>query len=222
MFSRVLFLLLLALNIGVACWLYFSTPIQAQTLVASDPGVPRLALLSERERPGEAAGAELAAAPESSADLRNDTCVSVGPFPTQADMRAAMNALTPLVARIQYREAHATEARGYWVYLPALTSREQALAVARQLSTHGVRDYYVVTAGDQQNTVSLGLFRDQNNAEKRRNEIAALGFKPELVARTEELPVYWVDFAQHSQRPVNWRARLSNLADLKQQAITCF
>jgi hypothetical protein len=161
----------------------------------TDAGVPKLVLLSEQEPASESNAAELAAAPESIADLRNDTCASIGPFATQADMRGAINALTPLVNRVQYREAHATETRGYWVYLPAMSSREQALAIARQLSAKGVRDYYVVTAGDQQNTISLGLFRDRGNAEKRRNEVAALGFSPDLVTRTEELPVYWIDFA---------------------------
>lgn len=221
MFVRMLFLLLLALNIGVACWLYFAPETAASQLPATDAGVPKLELLSEREHPGEANAAELATAPEPASQLRNDTCTSIGPFATQADMRGALNALTPLVSRIQYREAHATETRGYWVYLPATSSREQALGIARQLSARGVRDYYVVTAGDQQNTISLGLFRDKGNAEKRRNEVAALGFAPELVTRTEELPVYWVDFASDPQHPVDWHARVS-ARDLREEPVTCF
>jgi cell division septation protein DedD len=222
MLARILFLLMLALNIGVGCWLYFAPHPHAHAFAATDPGVAKLVLLSERDHGSESNAAELASPPESAADLKNDTCTSVGPFATQADMRAALNALTPLVVRIQYREAHATETRGYWVYLRAQSSREQALALARQLSTKGVRDYYVVTAGDQQNTVSLGLFRDQGNADKRRNEIAALGFTPEVTARTEELPVYWIDFAQDSRTPVNWRAHVPGQGDLRQQPATCF
>ena len=221
MFTRMLFLLLLALNIGVACWLYFAPQAPVSQLPATDPGVAKLVLLSEAERPGEANAAELATAPESTSDLRNDTCNSIGPFATQADMRGALNALTPFVTRIQYREAHATETRGYWVYLPATSSREQALAIARQLSAKGVRDYYVVTAGDQQNTISLGLFRDKGNAEKRRNEVAALGFVPELVTRTEELPVYWLDFASDPQHPFDWRTHVAQ-RDLREEPTTCF
>jgi hypothetical protein len=222
MLTRILFLLLLALNIGVGSWLYFAPHPHERAFAATDAGVAKLALLSERDRGNEANSAELASPPESPADLKNDTCVSIGPFATQADMRGALNALTPLVARIQYREARATETRGYWVYLPAQSSREQALALARQLSTKGVRDYYVVTAGDQQNTISLGLFRDQGNAEKRRNEITALGFTPQVTARTEELPVYWIDYAQDSRTPVNWRSRVPAQGDLRQQPVTCF
>lgn len=222
MFVRVLFLLLLAANLGAASWLVFAPAMQAAQAPASDPGVPKLVLLSERDH-GDDATAELSAPPETRADLRNDECHSVGTFPTQADVRAAINLLTPLTRRIQFREAHATQARGYWVYLPALATREQALAAARQLSAKGVRDYYVVTAGDQQNTISLGLFRDQANAERRRAEIAALGFTPQSIARTEELPVYWLDYATDRAHPIDWRSKLgAGAAALHEQAIGCF
>jgi SPOR domain len=221
MFLRVLCLLLLALNIGVASWLYFAPPSQADELPVSDPGVPRLVLLAENERAGDSS-AELSSAPEANGDISQDICLSLGPFPTQADLRAAINSLTSVVKRIQFREVRSTQARGYWVFVPAMANREQALGVARQLSGKGVRDYYVVTAGDQQNTISLGLFRDQGNAEKRRSEIAAMGFDAQLMARTEELPVYFVDFAQDQRHAVDWRTRLSAPPEIKQQTVACF
>ncbi len=222
MLVRLLFLLLLALNIGIGAWLYFAPPPPARTFAPTDPGVAELVLLSERDRGGDASAAELATAPELEADLRNDTCVSIGPFPTQADMRSALNSLTPLVPRIQYRDAHTTETRGFWVFLPAQPNREQALSLARALSSKGVRDYYVVTAGDQQNTISLGLFHELANAQKRLNEIAALGFAPQLIARTEDLPVYWVDFAENKAHPVDWRSHVNPQLTLRQQTVTCF
>ncbi|MBS0569608.1 MAG: SPOR domain-containing protein [Proteobacteria bacterium] len=222
MLARLFFLLLLALNVGVAAWLAFGPRPTARAFAPTDPGVSELVLLSERDRGGDASAAELASAPETEADLRNETCVSIGPFPTQADMRAVLNALTPLVPRIQYRDAHTTETRGFWVFLPAQPSREKALALARALSNKGVRDYYVVTAGDQQNTISLGLFHEQANAQKRLNEIAALGFAPQLIARTEDLPVYWIDFAENTRKPVDWRSHVDPKLELRQQAVTCF
>lgn len=222
MFLRALFLLLLAMNLGVAAWLLFAPPPRLAEFSASDPGIPTLQLLAEREGAGAAQSAELASAAESRSDISHGHCVSIGPFPTQADMRAALNKLTPQVDRIQYREARATQSRGYWVYLPALASREQALTVARQLSAKGVRDYYVVTAGDQQNTISLGLFRDQANADRRYNEITGLGFMPQQIQRTEDLPVYWVDFADDAASPLDWRATLGDASDLRATAVSCF
>lgn len=222
MFVRALFLLLLALTIGGACWLAFAQQPSTPELPATDPGVPKLVLLSERDGGGLLASAELSDAPESKADLANDQCRSIGPFPTQADLRAAMNALTPLTRRIQFRETHTTQTRGYWVYLPAMASREQALAAARTLSAKGVRDYYVVTAGEQQNTISLGLFREPANAEKRRNEIVALGFKPQTNTRSEDLPQYWIDLTVLGDTPLDWREHLASTRDLREETIDCF
>lgn len=221
MFVRALFLLLLALNIGGACWLAFGQK-PAAPPAATDAGVPKLVLLSERDGEGPLVTAELAEAPETPVDRANDHCRTLGPFPTQADLRAAMNALTPLTKRIQFRETHATQTRGYWVYLPAMPTREQALATARALSAKGVRDYYVVTAGDQQNTISLGLFREPANAEKRRNEISALGFKPQTNTRTEDLPQYWIDLALLGDEALDWRARVAAPRDLREENIDCF
>jgi cell division septation protein DedD len=222
MFVRALFLLLLALNLGGACWLLFAAGPRAAPPPAADPGVPKLVLLSERDGV-EDAQAELASAPESRADLANDQCRTIGPFPTQADTRAAMNVLTPLAKRVRVRETRTTQTRGYWVFLPALATREQALGTARTLAQKGVRDYYVVTAGDQQNTISLGLFRDQGNAERRRAEIAALGLAPKVAARTEDLPAYWLDLALAGAGPLDWRGRLPAAArELREETIACY
>ena len=221
MFPRFLFLFLLALTLGGAGWIAFApTPVEeAEPII--EPGVARLVLLSEREsagRPGEAMSTTNGAGGQAA----DDVCTSIGPFATQSDMRAAMQALTPQTRRIQFRNARATQSRGFWVYLPAVKTREEALGVARTLSAKGVRDYYVVTAGEQQNTVSLGLFREQANAERRRAEIVAMGFKPEMIQRTEELPVYWIDLAAAPGQKLEWRARVTAGGDLREQPAACF
>jgi cell division protein FtsN len=221
MFVRALFMLLFALNVGGACWLAFANKPAAEAPNATDAGVPRLELLAERDA-GDADHAELASAPESPADLANDQCRSFGPFPTQADTRAAMNVLTPLTKRIRMREEHATQTRGYWVYVPAMATRDQALTAARSLSAKGVHDYYVVTAGDQQNTISLGLFRDQGNAERRRAEIAALGFTPKVNTRTEDLPVYWLDFALAGVEPADLASRVPGAREAHMETSRCY
>ncbi len=219
MFPRFLFLLLLALNVGGACWIVLAPPAAAEPepLVRAD--VARLVLLSERD--GTTGGPGMPGDASSGATSADDVCRSIGPFATQSDMRSAMKAIGPLARRVQYRNAHSTQSRGYWVYLPAVSSREEALGVARSLSSKGVRDYYVVTAGEQQNTVSLGLFREQANAERRRAEITALGFTPQLTQRTEELPVYWVDYATAREQPLDWRAKVAT-TDLREETIACF
>lgn len=221
MFVRALFVLLLALNIGAGCWLLFAAPHRDATLPPTDPGVPALQLLSERD--AAIAHPELDSVPESEADLANDVCRTLGPFQTQADARAAATALRPLVKRSRTRETKQTQTRGYWVYFAAAPSREAALVTARQLADKKVRDYYVVTAGEQQNMISLGLFRDQNNAERRRADLAALGFEPKVATRTEDLPAYWIDFALSGENlPADFAARVPIPHDAAIQPATCF
>lgn len=219
MLPRLIFLLLLAANIGVGAWLFVAPRPQAEGPPPAEPGVAPIVLLSEREEPP---SAELAAAPEPADAGAGERCVSIGPFPTQSDLRRAMNVLTPSVLRIQFREARVRQSRGWSVFLPAPASREEALGVARQLNGRGVRDFYVVTAGAQQNTISLGLFRDRNNAERRRNEIAALGFAPAITERAEDLPVYWLDYAIAADSAFDWRQRLPDLLDIEQRDSQCF
>lgn len=222
MFPRVLFLLLLALNIGGACWIAFAPNVAVPVPAVTEPGVPVLVLLSERDGSAAVSPAIEQSAAAVAIASSSDVCQSIGPFQTQSDMRAALNSLTPLVKRIQYRNESATQSRGFWVFLAAMKTREDALGIARRLSAKGVRDYYVVTAGEQLNTISLGLFREQTNAERRKAEIAAMGFEPQLIQRTEELPVYWIDFARAAENRFDWRNHIGNASGLEERTIDCF
>jgi hypothetical protein len=245
MFVRVLFLLLLALNIAAGYWLFFAPRPPDVELGVADAGVPKLVLLSEGEQaPATAASnatkpadisktvtstspttpspATPASATKPASPSTPEQCTSLGPFATQSDMRSVIKTLTPQVSRIQFRESHVTELRGAWVYLPASNNHERALAIARQLSTKGVHDYYVVTAGEQPNAISLGLFHDPANAEKRRSEIAALGFTPKVAQRTDDVTVYFVDYSQTTTPALDWRAQLPERMDVHAESIACF
>jgi hypothetical protein len=107
---------------------------------------------------------------------------------------------------------------GYRVYLPAAADREQALATARSLSARGIADYYVVTAGDQVNTVSLGIFRELENATKRRDSVAVLGFNAVVEPRTEPEKQWWIDLA--AVAGFDWRTVLTG-SKLKSVAAPC-
>ena len=193
MLLRALILLLACMNLGVAAWWLLHHEAQARPLPANEPGIASLTLYSESDRarlPVPAAATN--AAPALSTDA---VCQSIGPFETSAALRRAMDALLPKVERIQYREVQALALNGYRVFLPAAANREQALAAARLLADRGIADYYVVTAGDQENTVSLGIFRELDNATKRRDSVAALGFNAVVDPRTEPVRQWWIDLA---------------------------
>jgi hypothetical protein len=222
MFARIAFLLLLAANIGVAAWLALAPAASREAMPAHDPGVARLVLLAERDGSAAAAAAELAAPPDAVGGSAGEQCWTIGPLPTQSDLRRVVNAVAMQALRTRTRDGVTRESRGWVVFLPAPATRAEALDVARDLSARGVRDYYVVTAGPQQNTISLGLFRDRNNAERRRAEIAALSFTPAITERTEELPVYFVDVALAAGASLDWRTRVPELTEVPDRQAACF
>ena len=221
MFVRLMFLLLLALNLGAGAWLLFGrAPVRTYPPPA-DRGVTELRLLSETPQPVHPVAAPVAATTTAPAQPRA-ACSTLGAFTTTIDMRTAMKALSPHVLRIQYREEQVRRSHGFWVYLPAVTSREAALDEARQLVTKGVHDYYVVTAGDSQNTISLGLFNDQSNAQNRLAQLRKLGFPAEVKERVDTEPAYWVDFAVPPDASFEWQAWLPGRTDLHAKGIDCF
>lgn len=250
MFVRLLFLLLVALNLGAGAWWWFGRAPVRTFPPPTDPGVAELRVWSETPRkaaaphaaapaasilapvaamadsstppPGPATTGAAVAQAATPASPPQDACTTLGPFMTAADMRAAMQNLSPHVERIQYREEQVNRSHGYWVYLPAATTREAALEDARQLSAKGIRDYYVVTAGDTQNTISLGLFNDQANADRRRAMVQKAGFTPKVEQRVDMATVYWLDYAVPPGEAFDWTAWLPDRNDLQAKSIDCF
>lgn len=221
MLLRVLVLLLLVMNLGVGLWWVLRPPPAPPSMIsATEPLVPALQLLSEREPVAEASTvAELVGPPEPIAPEPERACLEVGPFLTQLDLRRATSALTPVVDRLQFREARAVIRRGYRVFIPDLGSRDAALTRARELAARGLHDYYVVTAGDEQNTISLGLYRDDSNAQRRLEEVRALDFDARMEPRNEEVPQFWLDI----DLPLNtdWRARMGGYSGIGSRRIPC-
>jgi hypothetical protein len=216
MLLRSLILLLACMNVGVATWWALHREPQQAALPVNEPGISSLTLLSEVDRGSLAAATQSAAnAPAISADA---ICQSIGPFASAESLRAAMDALLPKVERIQYREVEAMSLQGYRVYLPAAADRAEALATARKLSGRGVKDYYVVTAGEQVNTISLGIFRELENATKRRDSVSALGYNAVVEPRTEPVRQWWIDLA--AAAGFDWRSVLS-APTLKAVAAPC-
>lgn len=215
MFLRLLFVLLVTLNIVVGAWMLLGQP-YLHAPAATDPGVSELRLLSELP-PAPAASVAPAAssaapepepappvvakAPEAPVPPR---CLTLGPFATPHDMQQARNALASLTQRMRSRQEQVAQSRSWWVYLPAAGSRAQALALTQQLAARGLKDYFVVSGGDQPNTISLGLFKDQDNARRRRAAVAAAGFPARITERTETVPQYWLDLVT-AARHFDWR-----------------
>jgi hypothetical protein len=220
MLIRLLVVLLLAMNVGVALWWLLRPPPVALVPVLTEPGTPPLRLLAETETvPTELAAAEVVGPPQPGLAPAERLCLEIGPFLTQVELRRAVNTLMPVAERIQYRDTRTLIRRGFRVFIPPPATREEALATARELASRGLRDYYVVTAGAEQNTVSLGLYRDEANARRRHREVSAMGFDVRLEPRNEEVAQYWVDL--ELDREIDWRSALGSHSGVGSRELPC-
>ncbi|WP_250633167.1 SPOR domain-containing protein [Pinirhizobacter soli] len=259
MLPRLIFVLLVALNIAVAAWLLFGGGGHFIGDVA-DEGVPRLKLVAETQPATTAVPASAAeplpVSPMASAPIpassaaspsavpgkptmvatasttarppigqqtpapavlrpspieppqrRTFRCVALGPFASDVDSRAARSALGGLVIRSRTRQETASVSHGWRVFLPPMDSREKANDMARRLQAKNVKDYFVVPAGPEPNSIALGVFNAQENARKRRDEVVALGFPARMAERVETTPSYWLDVVVGDDAKVNWQAR---------------
>lgn len=147
-------------------------------------------------------------------------CFSIGPFEAIDDVRRTSALIESALQRQQVREVRSTQVRGYRVYLPPFPTRQEAMDAARALQEKGLRDYYVVTAGEQENTVSLGLFRDLANAESRREQVRSFGFEPRLEPRQQELTRWWLDIAVAADDAA-WRGQATRFQGTRIEPLPC-
>jgi hypothetical protein len=127
------------------------------------------------------------------AQLDTLSCTSVGPF---ADLPQASQAQASLRAagfeprqRMEQGEIWA----GYWVSVQGLATREAADAALKTLAGNGIADVYVMPGSDPANVLSLGVFSDYQRAQRRLDEVRALGLTPRIDDRKRAGSVYWID-----------------------------
>jgi hypothetical protein len=201
-FIRLIFILALLSNIGLYIYNKKNVPKQEQFL-ANDPGIQKLVLLSEMDLDN-TLWEENSNQPDKAEDeIFNQECYTVGVFNSRSEIRSILDVLKTQVIKIRTRKVISTQEAGYWVYIPAMKSREEALSVGRQLSQYDIKDYYVVTGGENENTLSLGLFRDSQNADSRLQELLSKGFKAEKQVKVEQWPEFWLDYAIASDQSEN-------------------
>lgn len=196
-FIRFIFILTLFSNIGLYMYARQNTPKQ-ERFIAVDSGVKKLMLLSElgEETTIWEGNEEVASTDEDVAkqEVFNQECYSVGAFYSKSEIRPVLDGLKNHVLKIRTREITSSQEAGYWVFIPAKQSREEALNIGRDLSRNNVRDYYVVTGGENENTISLGLYREKQNADDRLIELQNKGFNPQKQVRIEQWPEFWLDY----------------------------
>ena len=130
-------------------------------------------------------------------------CVGLGPFRDLSTAATAAASLRRLDIPSAQRVAQGEIWAGYWVHMSGLASRDVAREVLTGLRENGITDSYIVPGGDNDHTISLGVFREESRAEQRTGSLRELGFEVELSERFRTGTVYWVDFELAPEQKVD-------------------
>ena len=219
MLARALIVLLVVLNLGVAAWwMARDEAAPARAAVELPAGVARLQLLREAGRvaPGPrptpaprmspppavepaapAAEAPAAASAATTVVTAAPHCYALGPFSDAGKIAAARRQLQSRVARLHVREQASGPRRDWRVWLPPQADRAAAQALVERIAAAGFADYYIVAAGEEANSISLGLYGSEASARRRETALREAGFasvRAEAVGEATPTTT-WIDVA---------------------------
>jgi hypothetical protein len=121
------------------------------------------------------------------------TCTSVGPFAELAEAAQAQAALRGVGFNPRQRVEQGELWVGYWVSVQNIATREDAEDAVETLKNNAIDDVYLMPGGDPAYTLSLGVFSDYQRAQRRADEVRAIGLEPKIEDRKRAGSVYWLD-----------------------------
>jgi hypothetical protein len=131
-------------------------------------------------------------------------CTSVGPFRELSQAATAAAALRAAGHQPLQRVAEGDIWIGYWVYIGAIATEREATEVLAKVRAEGITDSYVIPNSDSGNLVSLGVFSEISGVSRRREQVRALGFEPQVVDRTRRATVYWIDISLGAEQTLDF------------------
>ena len=216
---RWLFLLLLLLNAFYFIWSQQQRASQPLHLpvalgVVESEGAA-LKLLSE-------APSRAAANTDTSA-IDQKTCLFLGGFVAAEQALALQQRLLSIDIAASEQAMEANIGGDYWVYMPALASREASARLLRELQARKI-DSYLIADGDQAGGVSIGIFPSQVLAEQVMQRLRLAGYQPFLRVLSRAGREHWLKVAPESRRLLDdaLLARLQkDFTGLRHQLMSC-
>jgi hypothetical protein len=172
---RTLFLALVFANVAFLAYRYYVTHYASPGTdpVAHQLRPDRIRILS----PGEVA--------RLAASRRGVPCIELGPI-AAGDAARAEEAAAGLGAGLKVSQRRADEPTRWWVYIPPLASRQAAAQRVAELKKQGIEDSSLVSDEPSwRNAISLGVFRSEDAANNRAENLRKRGVRGVQVAPRE-------------------------------------
>lgn len=133
-------------------------------------------------------------------------CWAVGPYPVELDAKhlyARMLAMD-LDAKVSTRSEVIKEE--FWVYLPPLANRKQAIRKLKELQKRKV-DSFIITEGELENGISLGLFSKQDSVDRLVEKLKQKNIDASVRPLTRTRNQYWVVAPVNVKSPITETTR---------------
>ena len=198
---RLILVTLLIINLAYLGY-QFTQPVKAQQELSIDvavsTGAEPIRLLSEVTLKTKDVA--------TSGSKQGSLCWAIGPYPVELDAKhlyARMLAMD-MSAKVEAQSVVIKEE--FWAYIPPLANRKQAMRKLKELQKRQV-DSFVITEGELENGISLGLFAKQESVDrlldKLKEKNIAASVKPLKRTRSQ----YWVVAPVNAQYPVDESTR---------------
>jgi len=198
---RTLFLILVFANVAFLAWRYYEEHFPSR---GADPFAQQL----HPERVKLVTPEELA---RMTVARRQASCVELGPIAV-ADAARAEEAVSGIAAGLKVAQRRVDEPGRWWVYLPPLATRQAAAQRTAELRKQGIDDSSVINDDPQwRNAISLGVFRSEEAANKRAEELRKRGVRGVEIAPREGAGAR--AYVQLRDAPEPVRGKLGDLKD---------
>lgn len=152
------------------------------------------------------------------------SCHSLGPFDNIKDAQKIGIDLDVENIPSQQRVGGKKIYKGLWfVYLPPMSSISEARDKFNELKKKGVNDLFIIGEGEQENAISLGMFRSKVLAERRAEALVNKGYEPHLEPYYQTIPQYWLDYqlVNASFPEKKWQQLQKRFPDIEQIERVC-
>jgi hypothetical protein len=120
-------------------------------------------------------------------------CFSFGPIADELQANGLHRWFTAHGGSAQLRHRDEQGRQLFWVYLSPQESRQEAMETIKSFREKGIRDFRLISKGNLQNAISMGLFSSQASVNTRLGELEKKGYKPVVVPYSDGKRAYWVD-----------------------------
>jgi flagellar biosynthesis GTPase FlhF len=131
-----------------------------------------------------------------------EQCGILGPIGDRQKAGSAEEILQNAGIEVWVNEQSERTKIGYWVVIPALENTEQVQEKIQELADAGIKDIWVFQAGELKNSISLGMFSQEENANNYSQVAASKGFDTELRPRYLNKKRYRLGFRIENSEPV--------------------